>query len=478
MLKKIMIKNFKAFGEKTELELNKLNIFSGLNSNGKSSLYQALLLFAQSLDSFVPKDNSLLPTLELKGEYINLGNEEEILFSKEEKKILFSFEWDNGRKLTSEYELNHNKFILVYSKYIIDTKNYKASYEVKKNKNSWKIKAENLLNFAETDIHVELDKFYNSTENSGYLSSQVEFNNVTNLIFMKGLLISFQINKNEIKNVLLPEFKEKFKEESIFNEKSELKKISTVEFRTSLVKDDIFLLFPLLKILYIPAFRGMPQRVYLEEKSPLKEYSKNKFASVKYDIDLDSKNIKSGTLEEALNYWVASKFNIAEGVSVKESIGTLVSEIYIKMNNKEIPISNVGFGTSQIIPIIADVLTLIEKRITIIDEPEIHLHPKLQSQLAEFFYKMSILHPNIIIETHSEYLIEKLIYFKIKYSSINNINMYWVDKISNDKGSQIIEIEYDDYGYILNPPENFLSEKKKIVEELQKIRLEKIENEE
>lgn len=475
MLKKIVIRNFKAFGEKTEVELNKLNIFSGLNSNGKSSLYQALLLFTQSLDSWINYNNILLPVLQLNGKYINLGNEEEILFFKEDKKIFFSFEWENGMTLSSEYELDlkHKKFILIYSKYT----NSKSSYELEKKEKVWRIKAKNLLNFTENEISIELDKIYKSVKDRKYLSEKVEFNNSSNLIFHKGLLIAFQIDKEEMENVLSLEYKRYFDKEKFFREK-----ITKIELRTSLLKEDMFRLFLLADNLYIPAFRGMPQRVYLEEKSPLKRYIEAKNEPVIYDIDLDfkeeSKKIKRGTLEEALNYWIATKFNIAEGINVKESIGNLISEIFVKVNGKEISINNVGFGASQIIPIIADVLTSGRKKITIIDEPEIHLHPKLQSQLAEFFYKMSLLHPNIIIETHSEYLIEKLIYFKIKYSSINNINMYWVDKISNDKGSQIIEIEYDDYGYILNPPENFLSEKKKIVEELQKIRLEKIENEE
>lgn len=474
-MKKIEIENFKAFGEKTELKLNKLNIFSGLNSNGKSSLYQALLLFSQSLDTWIQQGNSLLPRLELNGKFINLGNEEEILFFKDNKKILFSFEWENGRKLTSKYELNptQGKFILIYSKYtLVNKENKISSYELKKENNIWKLKAINLLSFAESDIHIKLNKFYNSEKD--YLNAEVEFENITNIMFHRGLLVSFQVKKDEIKNILLPEYKEHFQQETFFNTNPNL---NSIEFRTSLNREDIILLFSLLNILYIPAFRGMPQRVYLKEKNPLEKYANKKNRKVRYDVFLETKNIKSGTLEEALNYWVADKFNIAEKVIVKESIGTLVSEIFIKLNNKEIPINNVGFGTSQIIPIIAEVLTSNNQGITIIDEPEIHLHPKLQSQLAEFFYKMSILHPNIIIETHSEYLIEKLIYFKIKYSNIDNINMYWIDKISNDKGSKIIEIEYDDYGYILNAPENFLSEKIKIVDELQKLRLEKIENE-
>jgi hypothetical protein len=52
-LTKIGIYNFKAFKDYTEFELDQLTILAGLNSSGKSSIYQSLLLLAQSEDSFI-----------------------------------------------------------------------------------------------------------------------------------------------------------------------------------------------------------------------------------------------------------------------------------------------------------------------------------------------------------------------------------------------------------------------------------------
>ena len=482
MLSKIIIKNFKAFGTQVEIRLNNLNIFSGLNSSGKSSLYQALLLFVQSYYNQIEQNDILLQALNLNGIYIDLGEEEEILFDKKNKKLLFSFEWNEGKTFTFEFELNSKtkKFLLVYSKYESYRENgstkEKSMYEIFKKDEKWNIKAENLLNFSDPDISIALDKVFNKTKKKkriNYLNPIVEFTDISNIVTQGNLLSTFKINKNNIKNVILPEFKnrKKLDIEKFIENIEEL-----IELRASLDKKDRFLMAPF-NILYIPAFRGMPERVYLEGRNPLRRYHEEKNIKVKYDINLDTNEEYSGSLEDALNYWVAKKLKIAEKVIIKELVGNLVSEIFIKIGDKEIPINNVGFGTSQIIPVIANVLNSFKKQILIIDEPEIHLHPNLQSRLAEFFYKMSILNPNIILETHSEYLIEKLIYFKIKYHRTNYINMFWIDKNLKTNSSEIIEIKYDDYGYILNAPQDFLSEKTKIVEELQKIRLEKIENE-
>lgn len=67
MITKIAVKNFKCF-EKEELELSYLNLFSGVNSMGKSTMIQALLLLRQAMEQ-----NALGKGIYLNGKYTNIG---------------------------------------------------------------------------------------------------------------------------------------------------------------------------------------------------------------------------------------------------------------------------------------------------------------------------------------------------------------------------------------------------------------------
>lgn len=74
MIEKIEIKNFKCF-DKLELVLHNLNVFSGLNGMGKSTVIQSMLLLKQS-----QQQNYLPDSVCLNGEYVNLGMAQDILY--------------------------------------------------------------------------------------------------------------------------------------------------------------------------------------------------------------------------------------------------------------------------------------------------------------------------------------------------------------------------------------------------------------
>jgi predicted ATP-dependent endonuclease of OLD family len=84
--------------------------------------------------------------------------------------------------------------------------------------------------------------------------------------------------------------------------------------------------------------------------------------------------------------------------------------INILYNSLPIKITNVGYGISQVIPLIVEILT--SKGDTFaIQQPEVHLHPKAQSAFGEFVYHSSVENKNrFIIETHSDYTINRFRY--------------------------------------------------------------------
>lgn len=95
MLQSITVENYKILKD-VKLNLSNLTLVSGLNSMGKSSLIQVLLLLRQSMEQKVLASKGLL----LNGRYLNVGNGKDALSIDAEKELLsFVLEWEDGNCL-------------------------------------------------------------------------------------------------------------------------------------------------------------------------------------------------------------------------------------------------------------------------------------------------------------------------------------------------------------------------------------------
>ena len=70
--------------------------------------------------------------------------------------------------------------------------------------------------------------------------------------------------------------------------------------------------------------------------------------------------------------------------------------------------ANVGFGASQILPVLGLCLSASPGDLILLEQPELHLNPGMQQKLADFLLVMSKTGRQVIVETHSEYLITRL----------------------------------------------------------------------
>ena len=73
-------------------------------------------------------------------------------------------------------------------------------------------------------------------------------------------------------------------------------------------------------------------------------------------------------------------------------------------SDREVRTKNIGSGLSYLISIIIMCLSLEKGETLVIENPEIHLHPKAQSRLTEFFVFISNAGRQLIIETHSDHI--------------------------------------------------------------------------
>ncbi len=493
----IGIENFKAFGKPTVVEFKNLTLLSGLNSSGKSSLYQAMLLISQSQGcSYTDKHGNILPYLCLNGTLITLGAPEDILHDTANKKIKITYKFSDNTSIDYTFTLSSDSSDIGLSHEIQDVfflselayHDSKGCYvEVKAGTEYWEVKAFNFLSFEDFDLYNCFIKASEpttstygctSTNKINPFSQRVHLKKVHSVDLRDGFIWRFAIDISEYKSIIDDSFKDKI---SFFN----LKKVINETFNTD-IKDLVFRPsqlysterspFEYKSIIFIPPFRGTPKRLYNTSNSinPLQNYNRQKSKIINYRQD---GNVLSGTLEEAFSYWIIDHFQLCKKIIVEDSLSALVTEIFLENENgKRVALNNVGFGVSQILPIVYKSLLAPQDTFMIIDEPEIHLHPHLQSKLADFFLDMARLGKRILIETHSEYLIDKMIYNTIKHEDASNIAcMYWAIP---DNGSTTFEkIQYDELGFISNQPDGFLSEKKRLVRELNALRMEKLEHE-
>ncbi len=176
--------------------------------------------------------------------------------------------------------------------------------------------------------------------------------------------------------------------------------------------------------------------------SPLEEYEMNEFEKMFGLFDNNRKYFDQ--VLEILEI---------EGSLEIERYENVISVIYIKQKERKVALADLGFGFSQLIPIVLKIINTVESNseILIIEEPEANLHPNLQSKLADIFALTvkTFPRPNLIIETHSEYLIRKLQYLTAKGDiSPDDTSIYYfnADKYVSPQEPKVKQIEIRENG--------------------------------
>ena len=125
------------------------------------------------------------------------------------------------------------------------------------------------------------------------------------------------------------------------------------------------------------------------------------------------------------------------------------------LNKKPINIINVGYGVSQVLPILVSMYTQ-NNSIISIQQPEVHLHPRAQAAMGNIFFDLSFGEnkKKLIIETHSDYIIDR---FRQKQRISQEKSDVHVLFFLREKGTnKIFPIKIDDRGnYDSNQPKEF-----------------------
>ncbi len=166
------------------------------------------------------------------------------------------------------------------------------------------------------------------------------------------------------------------------------------------------------------------------------------------------------TLSSAVRDWV-QYLGVAEEVVTLDrgKLGHELKVIVDKGANAQ-DLTHVGVGVSQVLPILVMSLLAEEDTTLIFEQPELHLHPKVQTALGDFFLSMSFLGKQCILETHSEYLINRLRFraasAPVEQSLVDLVKVYFLEK--KDGVTSFRDVQINDYGAILDWPAGFFDQ--------------------
>lgn len=127
-----------------------------------------------------------------------------------------------------------------------------------------------------------------------------------------------------------------------------------------------------------------------------------------------------------------------------------------------------GFGISYCLPIIIQGLAcvLMKNAFLIVENPEAHLHPKSQSQMGAFLAYLSSIGVQILVETHSEHIINGARLFFVKQKLEQFMNIYFFNNVDNHFTQK--EIIVNKYGELSEWPEDFFDQTEKDLIEILK----------
>ncbi len=185
---------------------------------------------------------------------------------------------------------------------------------------------------------------------------------------------------------------------------------------------------------------------------------KNEAKTVSEDLVMDNSNFTNSLLGQ-VNYWLS--YIIDTNLSITDLKKT--NYLQVKYNNNYRNKSsdalycrpvNIGSGVSYLVSIIISCLGSSEGDVLIIENPEIHLHPKAQSKLCEFLYFISKANRQVFIETHSDHIFNGLrvgiATKKMKQEEIS-VNFFELDEKNETQCNPII---FGEYGKVIGTNKN------------------------
>ncbi|MBW4973313.1 AAA family ATPase [Roseovarius mucosus] len=163
-------------------------------------------------------------------------------------------------------------------------------------------------------------------------------------------------------------------------------------------------------------------------------------------------------LAEAIN-----EFGRVSGLFDEIVVNTITTKVkdkpfvlQVRKSERYFYVDELGFGVGQVLPIITDISFYRAGTSFLIQQPELHLHPKAQAALGDLFYSASSAGKCLVIETHSDFIVDRFRMALKKNGSGMRSQVIYFDKTESGENSAH-EIEINGDGSFMDPPDNFRS---------------------
>ncbi len=453
MIKNISLENYKSFKNETNIEIFPLTILCGVNSSGKSSILKSLLMLKQSFE-----ESNVYNGMLLNGKYIDNGTYNEILNSKSKED---SFTISNAFVLTKnksaeskEYNIFKTLSRLYHKKEI---EKIEINYKITITHGSGSLYSNQIKN-----IDLKINVFVSST----IIASSI---NMSLKDKKKYKILGHNIpdtSTGNLGSVLIDDcfcYFSNMSLNSIYKEK--------IEYQNTMYIPSLVSLFNVVptqyaQIYYIAPLRENPARRYISDRDVVNVgiagentslllnslYKKTKSSvcapSSEDDYIASSSNFEKTNFMNILNSWM--EYMDLGTINIETMQNELIK---IKSDNQNL--ADVGFGVSQGLPILVEGLSLYSNQVLLLEQPEIHLHPRAQMKMADFLLSLIAHDKTVIVETHSDHFINRIVRRYMEDENIRDkIRIYFIDKDS-DGLSSITPIRIDEVDGAICDNENF-----------------------
>jgi hypothetical protein len=170
-------------------------------------------------------------------------------------------------------------------------------------------------------------------------------------------------------------------------------------------------------------------------------------------------------LEQAVNLWL-SALDLLSSVRAEER-GKLGYEMQLEVAgvSRALDLTAVGVGVSQALPVVVLGLISPPGSLVIFEQPELHLHPDVQAAIADFFLALTRTGRQLLVETHSDYLVNRLRRrsAEAEGSEVSSlVKVFFVERTGGT--SQVREVRIAENGNIHEWPAGFLDRSAREVE--------------
>ncbi len=433
MLTRLRLENFKSWKDTGDIALKPITGIFGANSSGKTSLIQALLLLKQTTDS---ADRGIVFHFGDRRTPVDLGDFGSVIHGHDTSDALkVSLAWKRGRSLQVT-DTTTNRRVVRSSRVGFAVISQEARNRSGKS-----------LIVSSMAYRVGNAVFGMSPDEKG------KYN-----LFAKRTDFEFARTRGRPRPLPPPVKCYGFPDQVRTNFKN-AGFLSDLEFALKECLGDVYYLGPL---------RAAPERRYTWAGTQPTDVGQ----TGEYTVDAilasreRGKTIGRGrgrprvTLEEYVAQWLKELDLIHDFRVVPLAEGSPVFEVRVRKSARasEVLITDVGFGVSQILPVLVLCFYVPEGSTIILEQPEIHLHPAIQSGLADVLIDAwKTRKVQILLESHSEHVLHRL-QRRIAEEDISKDDVGLFFCSAGGRSSEITPLELDPYGNISNWPKDFFGD--------------------